>query len=46
MWNNCRKSIDNTCKTGKLGQLGILALSRNYQRGIQNQIDDESQLTK
>jgi hypothetical protein len=54
MWNlkkgsiyvdNCGKTIDNTCKKGKLRQLGIPALSRNLSRGVQTS-DDETQFTK
>jgi len=57
MWNlekssiyvdNCRKSIDNTCKKGRLvATLEIPALSRIIiQRGVQNFFDDEPQFTK
>lgn len=54
MWNlkkgsiyvdNCGKTIDNTCKKGKLRQLEIPALSRNYQE-VYKTSDDESQFTK
>jgi hypothetical protein len=36
--DNCGKPIDNTCLKGKLGQLGILALSRNITRGVQTSL--------
>jgi hypothetical protein len=55
MWNlekgsiyvdNCGKTIDNTCKRGRLGQLGIPALSRIIIERCTNFFDDESQFTK
>jgi hypothetical protein len=55
MWNlekgsiyvdNCGKTIDNTCKKGRLRQLGIPALSRIFIKRCTKPIDDESQFTK
>jgi hypothetical protein len=42
--DNCRKTIDNTCKKGRLRQLGIPALSRTS-KSVQTS-DDETQFTK
>jgi len=40
--DNCSKTRDNTCKKGRLGQLGILALTSN----LRGQPFDETQFTK